>query len=261
MSKPVSHNAAPDELLQRYNAAKATLPDGLPDAPSAALRDRIMHAAREQANTIKTIALRADSMPANELKDLENSVENNIHPKDAANDSFWNIKLVASLAVMGLSGLLLWQFENGTPEEREAAQSAQPTISAPAPAAPASPIVQKAETTAPTATAPLAVQKETLAKKLSQAQSTNADTAEPNAIASTKPSPASPTTMEAKAGSGPQETARARISEPASTIAAAQLLLPLHSPSSRQQTKPSQPKFHHAKLRPASHPNHRYSAR
>jgi cytoskeletal protein RodZ len=140
---PNTPNTPRDELLERYEQAKTQLPDGLPEAPSAATRERIMQAARVQAETINSIALRADSMPATGLKDSQNTVQNQIPTKEAANDSFWNIKAVASLAVMGLSALLWWQFEQGTPEEQQAAKSALPAAaSAPAPvaSAPAAPM-------------------------------------------------------------------------------------------------------------------------
>jgi cytoskeletal protein RodZ len=128
----MSPNTPRDQLLARYEEAKALVPDGLPEAPSAATRERIMQAAREQVNAMNSIAYRADSMPANDQKGLENSVETQIATVEAANDSFWGIKAVASLAIMGLSALLWWQFEHGTPEEQQAAKSAQPTAAAPA---------------------------------------------------------------------------------------------------------------------------------
>ncbi len=148
----------PDELLERYAQAKAQLPDGLPTAPPAALHDRIMRAAREPTDAINSIALSADSIPANLLKKHQNSV----HNAEAANDSFWSIKAVASIAVMGLSALLWWQFEQGTLQEQEAAKSAKPSptavVTAPSAAPPPSPM--------PTPAAPPAavIQQETRAE-------------------------------------------------------------------------------------------------
>ena len=132
---PNSFNTPRDELLDRYEQAKAQLPDGLPDAPSAATRERIMQAAREQADTITFIAPRAGSMPAIGLNSSQNTLKNQTSAVESANDSFWNIRAVASLAIMGLSALLWWQFENGTPEEQQAAKSSLPAAeTAPAPA-------------------------------------------------------------------------------------------------------------------------------
>jgi cytoskeletal protein RodZ len=135
---PNSSRIKPDELLERYSQAKTQLPDGLPDSPSAATRERIMQAARENSasNTINSIALKPYSTPASGSESLKN---------EASNDSFWNIKAVASLAVMGLSALLWWQFEHGTPAEQEAAKSALPTsASAPAPTSAPAPATEAA---------------------------------------------------------------------------------------------------------------------
>jgi cytoskeletal protein RodZ len=133
-----------DELINRYTEAKAQLPDGLPQEPPNALHERIMQAAREQANAINSIASRAYSMPANS----PNEHKNTIPTTDAANDSFWSIKAVASIAVMGLSALLWWQFEQGTPQEQEAAKTAQPSPAVVAQAPATTPATSPA-TTAP----------------------------------------------------------------------------------------------------------------
>jgi hypothetical protein len=67
-------------------------------------------------------------------------------PKPAANQPQWTISLVASLAVMGLVGLLYVQIDRGTPEVRDAALgtgtrnetvAAQPAAPPPAAASPA----------------------------------------------------------------------------------------------------------------------------
>ncbi len=136
-----------DELLERYSQATAMQPDGspnkLPDSPSAAMRERIMQAARAQVGTTNSIANYAYSIGANSTKDLEETLASHPTATEAANDSFWHIKAVASLAVMGLSALLWWQFEAGTPEEQQAAKSTLPiaaTASAPAATAAAEPI-------------------------------------------------------------------------------------------------------------------------
>jgi hypothetical protein len=136
---PNSPNTPRDELLERYSQAKAMLPDGLAAAPNAATRERIMHAAQEQAakNTPNSIANYPYLAGGEGLKSLKFSAPSITNTSEPANDSFWNIKAFASLAVMGLSALLWWQFENGTPDEQQAAKSAQPAAaSAPAAAAP-----------------------------------------------------------------------------------------------------------------------------
>jgi Ankyrin repeats (many copies) len=241
-------NMPQDELLQRYEQAKAALPDGLPDAPPSALHERIMQAAREQTNAINKVAPYADSIPVIGLKSLENN-------QKAANDSIWNIKLVASLAVMGLSGLLWWQFEHGTPEEQEAAKSAKPSTSivaaapsslpapsaVPAPVPMPSAVSDAALSSAPAiAQAPIAAtaHKEAQAKKLSEAKTATTEMASPRAEASPLaiPSPASAATPAgATAGVTEPESNRSRTQEamPATTTAPAAAPTPAAAPAAR----------------------------
>jgi cytoskeletal protein RodZ len=136
MTAPTSSK---DALLDHYEQAKALQPNALPDAPSAATRERIMRAAREQAtlNAIESIAFSAYSIRADRQKHLNNGLTKSLPVAPAANDVWWNIKAVASLAVMGLSALLWWQFEQGTPEEQQAAKSSLPSSATVVAAAPA----------------------------------------------------------------------------------------------------------------------------
>ncbi len=184
-----------DELLERYAQAKAALPDGIPDAPSVTLHERIMQAARAQASTINSVAPCADSMPATGLKDSKNPPSR----AEAANDNFWNIKAFASLAVMGLSGLLWYQFEHGTPDEQEAAKSAKPsaTIAAKAPApaseatlvtSPEAPAVaQQAPANNAEPAAAIVVRKEAQASKPSEAKIAETEMASTSAAAPLAP--------------------------------------------------------------------------
>lgn len=59
----------------------------------------------------------------------------------ASNQSRWKLSLLASIALVGLTGLLVLQFERGTPEEKElvAGRGAMPAASPVAPASPAPP--------------------------------------------------------------------------------------------------------------------------
>ncbi|MFZ2826659.1 MAG: hypothetical protein WA007_13415, partial [Hydrogenophaga sp.] len=100
-----------DLLLQRYREANA-----LDDArPGAALRDQVL------AHALSVAQARTTAAPV-------------VKPS-AANDSVWTWKAFGGLAVLGLVGLLVLQFDRGTPEEREAALG----TSVPRPAAPPSP--------------------------------------------------------------------------------------------------------------------------
>ncbi|MDO9359470.1 MAG: ankyrin repeat domain-containing protein [Polaromonas sp.] len=104
-----------DDLLQRYHEASAQ-----DDArPSAHVRDAVrahaeMMARQHNAHT----APAATSTPA-------------------ANQPRWKLSLLASIALAGLTGLLVVQFDRGTPEEQEAAYGR------PAPSAAPPPVVQE----------------------------------------------------------------------------------------------------------------------
>jgi len=96
----VSRDAMPeteaDRLLQRYREANAFDSAG----PGPALRDAILAHARQVAGA---------RLPA-------------VAPRPAAaNDSAWNWKALGSLAAIGLLGLLVLQFDRGSPEEKEMA--------------------------------------------------------------------------------------------------------------------------------------------
>ena len=102
MSRPPINRNSPgkeDALLQRYEEAN-TLD---PARPGDALRDNVLAHARSQA-------AKPGGPPAVQ--------------QSAANDSQWKLRALGSLAVMGLVGLLVMQFEQGSPEEQEIAMGA-----------------------------------------------------------------------------------------------------------------------------------------
>ncbi len=141
-----------DKLLERYHQAKALLPDGLPQEPPPASREIIMRSAREQTDAINSIASSPYSTGGNSPKAHQNTIKKPMPTPEAANDSFWSIKALASIAVMGLSALIWWQFEQGTPQERVAAKTAQPSPATVAVAPPAAaPDANSAAAQAPTA--------------------------------------------------------------------------------------------------------------
>jgi hypothetical protein len=85
-----------DALLQRYREANE-----LDTArPSDTLRENVLAHARHQ---LDTTAAPSQPTPA------------------AANDPQWKLRALGSLAVVGLIGLLVMQFDRGTPEEQELA--------------------------------------------------------------------------------------------------------------------------------------------
>lgn len=106
---PTTTDAASDRLLQRYREANA-----LDDArPAHQLRDAVLARAREQS-TLGT-------------QTITPSQRNTA----AANDRTWTLRALGSLAALGLVGLLVLQFDQGTPDEREVAFGPPPLPSAP----------------------------------------------------------------------------------------------------------------------------------
>ncbi len=231
-------NATPpkDELLKRYAEAKTALPDGLPLQPSLALRERILQAARDQINATEIIAPHAVSTPATALKSIKNSAADKTTNHEAANDSFWYIRALGSLAVMGLAGLLWWQFEHGTPEEQLAAKSAQPSVAA-AKAEIAPPTIPVAPAPAP-ASAHEAVAAATADALIAPAPQSQAKIAAKKSAPSfeTEKSVAQKETVLAPT----PEAARARVEESAPVINAAPAAH-AHAPAARaaQQTSKS----------------------
>jgi hypothetical protein len=99
-----------DPLLRRYQEANALDEK----RPGAALREAVLAQARRQATA------RQPSQA--------------IEPGAAANDSHWKLRALGSLAVVGLLGLLVMQFERGTPQEQDMALGAPgPRADAPSP--------------------------------------------------------------------------------------------------------------------------------
>ncbi len=100
-----------DALLQRYREANE-----LDTArPGPALRENVLTLARS-ATTVPTEARRPAAGPAN--------------------DSVWAWRALGGLAVIGLAGLLMLQFDRGTPEERNSAfgtHSTRPSVVTPPP--------------------------------------------------------------------------------------------------------------------------------
>lgn len=108
-----------DELLERY--AEAAAQD--PRRPS----ERVRHAARAHAQMLRDQASEA------------NRAEGVVPTQTAANQPRWTLSLVASLAVVGLAGLLYVQIDQGEPQDREIA------LGAPTPSAVSAPTSPKAQ--------------------------------------------------------------------------------------------------------------------
>jgi hypothetical protein len=107
MSRDVTPEATADPLLQRYWEANAFDPAH----PDPALRSAVLAHARQVA---------IDRLPATK------------RARTAANDSAWNWRALGSLAVIGLLGLLVLQFDRGSPEEKEIAFGKSSPTAAPA---------------------------------------------------------------------------------------------------------------------------------
>lgn len=105
---PTTTDAASDRLLQRYREANA-----MDDArPAPRLREAVLARAREQS-TESTLPIPPQQRT------------------EAANDRTWTLRALGTLAALGLVGLLVLQFDQGTPDEREAAFGPPPLPSAP----------------------------------------------------------------------------------------------------------------------------------
>lgn len=113
-----------DELVRRYQEASAQ-----DDArPGAHVRDAVRaHAQMLAAASAATAASPVAGAPS----------------RAAANQSRWKISALATVALVGLTGLLMLQFERGTPEERDIAfgQRMAPTPAPSAEPAPPLPVV------------------------------------------------------------------------------------------------------------------------
>lgn len=108
-----------DELLERYVEAAAQDPR----RPS----ERVRHAARAHAQMLRD--------QASETKRAEDSAPT----RTAANQPRWTLSLVASLAVVGLAGLLYVQIDRGEPQDSEIALGAPSPSAIPAPTTPTAP--------------------------------------------------------------------------------------------------------------------------
>ena len=117
-----------DELLARYREASA--------ADSRVPAERVRAAVRAHAQMV----VEAEQQAGPALLPYGDQ------PPLAANESRWKMSALASVAVLGLAGLLVLQFEHGSPEQKEV------TLGVPAPGQ-----VQKAEAEQQPAPAPAAV--------------------------------------------------------------------------------------------------------
>lgn len=110
-----------DDLVRRYHEASE-----LEDArPGAQVRDAVRAHAQMLATAAARLPTPAAPMP-------------NVPSRTAANQPRWTISALATVAVMGLAGLLMLQFDRGTPEEKEIAYGQRRTnMGAPAAVAPA----------------------------------------------------------------------------------------------------------------------------
>ncbi|MFN7855134.1 MAG: hypothetical protein ACK5OA_00870, partial [Acidovorax sp.] len=123
-----------DELVRRYHEASEQ-----EDArPGAHVRDAVRAHAQMLAGAAAQAPTPAVPMP-------------HAPSRTAANQPRWKISALATVAVIGLTGLLMLQFERGTPEEKEIAYGQRRTpMAAPAAVAPAARTTEQgSEPTAP----------------------------------------------------------------------------------------------------------------
>jgi hypothetical protein len=141
----VPADAPTDALLARYQAAQTALDAPEASGPSAQARANILNYAVKVATD--SVAARAISESAGSPLDTQ---------KPSANDSQWKIRALATVAIFGLTSLLLLQWDRGTPEEKEVAFStARQPVNAPAPAPAPAPATEPAPAPAPAAVPPM----------------------------------------------------------------------------------------------------------
>ncbi|MCB4365963.1 ankyrin repeat domain-containing protein [Hydrogenophaga taeniospiralis] len=163
---PPAHGPGPEDLLlRRYHEANA-LDSARPDP---ALRDAVLTHARSVAAAQS--ASRAGTP--------------GVKPQPAANDHRWAWRALGSVAVLGLVGLLVLQFDRGTPEEREAAFG----LPAPPSAAPAPEATPPAADTSRKAVEPAPVQEAAPAPKAKAQRQRNEATSEPLPATAAPPAP------------------------------------------------------------------------
>jgi hypothetical protein len=161
-----------DALLARYHAAQAELDahgdvvaDGVvrQTAPSALVRANILTHAQQVATAVvpAPTTLNATILGAFHAYSKWSTGQFD-DKKSATNDSQWKIRALASVAVLGLAGLLFMQWDRGTPDEKEVAFNMERTAPAakspvpaplPAPSAPSPAAHSAAVVDAPVVTA------------------------------------------------------------------------------------------------------------
>jgi len=149
-------SAQDDELVRRYREASA-LEDARPGA-------QVREAVRAHARMLAAAAVAPPPAATQAVA-------------AAANQPRWKIRALAAVAVVGLTGLLMLQFERGAPEEkdiafgqRRAEAPAPATVPAPAPVAEASPAADAAAQK-PAAPAPAPAKKPARAAPAAEAES------------------------------------------------------------------------------------------
>ncbi len=174
-------SAQDDELIRRYQEASEQ-----EDArPSAHVRGAV----RAHAQMLAAAAKAAGATPPSPATS-----------RAAANASHWKISALATVAVVGLTSLLMLQFERGTPEEKETAFG-RPRAEAPAPArppaavavpAPAPPMAANSEVPAASAVSPGSArdQASLSARSLAQKPAAAPEPGPAKPLAKTAPAPA-----------------------------------------------------------------------
>ena len=151
MSTPIDDDDAPDALTREYRRAHAD--DQL--RPAAATRAAILAEARRVAAQVTPSARPVPPLPP------------------AANDTWWNWKAAASIAVMALAGVLSWRVFRTEPllQQAPASAPASATLESPASAARAAaePPAALAKSAAPAAIPPPAVSRPALQRPEAEA--------------------------------------------------------------------------------------------
>jgi hypothetical protein len=216
-----------DDLIERYRAASAQDESrASPQVRANILTHAAQVAAGQGKDATKSIASYAINTPASGRFDAKTP---------AANDSRWQWRFVASVAVLGLCGLLFLQFDRADPGDKEIAFG-QPTPNAAGAAAPAAaPAPAPAPMTEPKAQ-PLATNEQPLAdekpaalppvqsaeKEATQAAKAKATQPKSDQQALAKPSVPKPAVVQPAKELAPVPAAPAPTTAPAPTPSPAQ---------------------------------------
>jgi cytoskeletal protein RodZ len=122
-----------DALLARYHAANSAWDTSETHGPSEQVRTKILTYAAQLAQSSHPVVGTVGTINSVASRAIKQRVLGTFNTKNtSANDSQWKIRALATVAIFGITSLLLLQWDRGSPEEKELAFStARPPVTAP----------------------------------------------------------------------------------------------------------------------------------